>query len=381
MFGLGLWVRSCPALLSAALVFSGCKSDDGGSNADGGGACDEGEEGCACYGNGTCNDGLRCLSKYCVDPDADEGKADESRDEADGSDAGNASRDESTADDRGDAAVDDSDEAEPDGYEGVSDDGNDDPVSTDDVGVDPSTTDETSQPTGDDSYDDEPVTDEPGAADDVDPSADDSVEPVADDATNPDASVPGDDSMTEEPSPDDTSEPATDDTVGDDATDDAMTDDATDPPSPTGNLITNGNFAAGTDYWSIDVLDVVFDLSGGSLCMSGPPDSYVYGPVGFPLDALDAFSLQAGKTYRLQYEVWISDEVGGDSESMNVKVGQAVEPYEPVITWDVQVSNARSTYTNEFVADGDYLQVGVVFLIETAVKEMCFDNVSFVALD
>lgn len=383
MTALGLWTRWCPTLFVGCLLLAGCTSAGSGSKTDAG-ACEDGAEGCACYGNGTCNEGLTCLSKYCVDPDAEEDDEKPARDDSDGNDSGGAAGDESPADDRDDApsdAADDPGDELPDD-DSVADDSNDE------VSDPPGTADETDEPTGDNSNDDAAQTDVPSDTDD-DPasSADDSADPTTDDASSLDASVssddgvPSDDLVTDDPSPDETSEPVTDDTVSDDATDDAMTDDATDPPPPTGNLIKNGTFAAGTDYWSIDVLDVVFDLAGGSLCMTGPPDSYVYGPVGFPLDALDAFSLQAGKTYRLQYEVWISDEVGGHSESMNVKVGQAVEPYAPVITWDVQISDAHATYTNEFVADGDYSQVGVVFLIETAVKEMCFDNVSFVALD
>jgi len=44
----------------------GCAS--GNMNCATGGDCTAGDEGCECYGNGTCNDDLSCLSDLCVDP-------------------------------------------------------------------------------------------------------------------------------------------------------------------------------------------------------------------------------------------------------------------------------------------------------------------------
>ncbi|HEX2733186.1 MAG TPA: hypothetical protein VHM70_16360 [Polyangiaceae bacterium] len=45
-----------------ALSFCGCSP-----KTDGGDKCDEGGEGCGCFGNGTCLEGLECLSHVCVD--------------------------------------------------------------------------------------------------------------------------------------------------------------------------------------------------------------------------------------------------------------------------------------------------------------------------
>lgn len=49
------------ACLAAVAVFDGC--DSSGSS---GSSCPAGSEACACYGNGTCNEGLVCASKLCV---------------------------------------------------------------------------------------------------------------------------------------------------------------------------------------------------------------------------------------------------------------------------------------------------------------------------
>ena len=84
--------RWCVPLVAAAAL--GCAPDpgssDGGStgtssgsgsdsvaNGDGSGTCAQGNEGCPCYGNSTCNDGLECattgvcVSSSCSDGDAD----------------------------------------------------------------------------------------------------------------------------------------------------------------------------------------------------------------------------------------------------------------------------------------------------------------------
>lgn len=42
----------------------------GGSGAAVEGSCEEGEEGCGCFGNDTCNGGLKCFSDICVDPNS-----------------------------------------------------------------------------------------------------------------------------------------------------------------------------------------------------------------------------------------------------------------------------------------------------------------------
>lgn len=55
------------AALAAAVVMSVACGDDGAE-------CTDGTEGCACYANKTCNDGLSCLSNLCVDADEKPGK-------------------------------------------------------------------------------------------------------------------------------------------------------------------------------------------------------------------------------------------------------------------------------------------------------------------
>jgi hypothetical protein len=59
------WLRGLGLLLLLALPVNGCGSDSD--------TCTGGER-CACYANGTCNTGLRCLSNTCVDAGDDSGE-------------------------------------------------------------------------------------------------------------------------------------------------------------------------------------------------------------------------------------------------------------------------------------------------------------------
>jgi hypothetical protein len=376
-----LRVKLGAALVCVGLGALGCKDEPAADSDAGSGECADGKEGCACYGNGTCNAKLVCLSKFCVDPNADE-EEDGNEDEGDqpaGKDGGDVQGDEDGAD----APTKDESGARDDASAGDDKDDGDDPPNADESSADESSADESSadEPgAGDDS--DEPAGDDPADdPDDVEPSSDDAT----DDAPSLDASVTSADDTSEpgsdEPSTDDTGEPATDDTVSDDATDEVMTDDTTDPPSPEGNLISNGNFASGVSDWNIEVPSSIATISDGALCLTAEDGYYVYGPVGWPLDPLDAFALQSGRRYRFEFDAWVSDEVGANMEYLNAKVGEAIMPYTSIFSWDPQVSGERGTYAGEFVADADYPQVGIVFSLETAVIEMCFGNVSFVALD
>jgi hypothetical protein len=337
MLDLGRWAHLRPRFLCACLVLSGCTTASSGDTDAGAGECSDGKEGCACYGNSTCNTGLVCLSKLCVDRDEDDHETT--------GDAGPAD------DDTADAAMGDEDPKSDGGREredeAPTDVNKHDASSAEDAEggaateVDPSTEPAPEDPVSDDVAGDDPESDMP-------PSQDASVEPVTNDVPEVDAGTP--------PEP-------------------------TDPSPPTGELIRNGDFSEGTSYWNLEVPGAVVDTSSGALCLSATDEGYIYGPVGWPLDPADAFALQAGRSYLFQFEAWVSDEVGGNLEYMNAKVGEAVAPYYPVFTWDTQVGGERGTSSAQFVADADYAQVGVVFLVETAVKQLCFDNVSVVAVD
>lgn len=111
-------LSSCVAAF--ALLCSACLSNGGGDE----GACTTGEEGCACYANRTCNEGLGCYSKLCVeDDDANDSESDGEGATGDGADGTDTeadpadSTDDAPREDTTDAVddVDDTDEPTPDG--------------------------------------------------------------------------------------------------------------------------------------------------------------------------------------------------------------------------------------------------------------------------
>jgi hypothetical protein len=67
--GLGLLL----AFLVTGNVGCGSKGSGGSAGAGGAGACSMGKEGCACYGNDTCDSPLTCLSHLCVNTGAGTG--------------------------------------------------------------------------------------------------------------------------------------------------------------------------------------------------------------------------------------------------------------------------------------------------------------------
>ena len=58
-------IRWVVALISTSILcLLGCPSE----NPPPGGFCEDGTQGCACYGNGTCDEGLDCVEGTCIGP-------------------------------------------------------------------------------------------------------------------------------------------------------------------------------------------------------------------------------------------------------------------------------------------------------------------------
>lgn len=350
------WGVVLVGLLAGACVGGG----GGGGDADGGKAdqsCEDGEEGCACYGNGTCDKGLSCLSRLCVNT---EGDNDDDEIEADASRAPAAEPD---------AEADDA-PSNP-----SKDDANDDTASSDDAN---------------DDQDDGAPTDEPTDDAKPEPSDDESSEPATDDdepvatSDEPDDDGPSDasvDETTSEPTSDDTGmdEPVSDDTE----TSDATTDDDTDPPPPPpmGELIVNGDFQDGIAGWNIETTTTATpDTTTGDLCLRPLVEyDYVYGPVGWPLDPLDGFALESGATYEFSFDAYITSADGSVVE-FEAKVGEAETPYTPVFTWTPSVSPEPTRFAAQFVSDYSFEHAGIVFTIYTTI-DVCIGNVSMTRVD
>lgn len=338
------------------LLAGACVGGGGGGDADGGKtnqSCEDGEEGCACYGNGTCDKGLSCLSRLCVNT---EGDKDDDEVEADASSAPAAERD---------AEADDA-PSKP-----AKDDANDETTASDAENDDATSDDAPPEPSDDSSSEPE--------ADDVVP-VETSDEP-SDDGPS-DASVgESSDETTSEPSSDDTGadEPVSDDTE----TSDATTDDNTEPPPPPpmGELIVNGDFQDGVAGWNIETTTTATpDTSGGELCLRPLVEyDYVYGPVGWPLDPLDGFALVSGATYEFSFDAYITSADGSVVE-FEAKVGEADTPYTPVFTWTPAVSSEPTRFAAQFVSDYSFDHAGIVFTIYTTI-DVCIGHVSMTRVD
>ncbi len=79
-FGAAHMKRTCISFFVFTLLslpaWTGCGGTNGSGPVGGGGTgCETGEEGCACFGNDTCNDDLSCLSDVCVDTGSGSGSA------------------------------------------------------------------------------------------------------------------------------------------------------------------------------------------------------------------------------------------------------------------------------------------------------------------
>ncbi len=166
-------------------------------------SCSAGEERCECYANGTCNEGLECLSNHCVDTgqsvDMDRDAASGSADDSDASQSGQ--------DELGDEMTDDGSDA------------------TQNPKPKPAGDDTTPSADGTDSSD--PTSDAPdgGASQPAEPSE----EPVSNaDESNTDE-TPTDESVTDNAATDETDGTGTDANIG---TDTDGTDTGTDDPDP-----------------------------------------------------------------------------------------------------------------------------------------------------
>ncbi len=136
------------------------------------------------------------------------------------------------------------------------------------------------------------------------------------------------------------------------------------------SLITNGDFASGESDWSFTGSGSV-DASGGEYCVSLSADGEV--SVGWP-DGVDPAQLKAG-SYQFSFDVYSS---GSGTPSVNVKVGQAFDPYAAFVEEDVSIGTSPTHFTQSFSVSGDE-QAGVLLRINgSSGVRVCLDNVMLV---
>jgi hypothetical protein len=145
-----------------------------------------------------------------------------------------------------------------------------------------------------------------------------------------------------------------------------------------GNLIRNGDFSMGTQYWGLTVASggppTLFTDTGEYCVFNMSSTSYMSFSLGFPVDPADAFVVDAGATYTLSYR---ANAVGA---TIGVKIGHATDPYTPVYSaTDTPYLAGYQTYTHFVSAPGGDTGAGLVFNVTLVYySNVCFDDVRLV---
>ena len=307
-----------------------CAGSDVVSGPDAQGTCSDGSEGCACYGNGTCDEGLACRSELCV---ADEDPDDAETDAAPDGEAGSAN-------------------APEDGASGAAEDGSSSSQATQGAGG----------------------ADGTGGADEDDSSA--SPAGGADAGGKGGSESEPTSEATGGESPDGTGgSEAGGSSTGGSATGGSATGGSAGQPTTSGpNLITNGDFSLGGEYWELTWQDgelASYSPAGGEFCIENPSGVYYLSfSLGYPPTASDAFAIEAGATYTLSYRAQGYAEI-------TAKIGQAVSPYAEVASFDTFVnSTSLTTFSHLVTSAVAEPQAGLVFNgVLDYCATVCFDDV------
>ncbi len=151
------------------------------------------------------------------------------------------------------------------------------------------------------------------------------------------------------------------------------------------NLIKNGDFSAGKEYWDLTPQAgeaYSEDYTGGQYCVLNPSTNlYLSFSLGFPPTPSDAFVITPGATYTLSYQA--SGTYLTMQPTVQVKIGHVETPYtELYSTTDVVSINAISspqTFTHTIVSAAGDTEAGLVFNgTLDYYSEICFDNVVLV---
>ncbi|MGA2447910.1 MAG: hypothetical protein ABTD50_04455 [Polyangiaceae bacterium] len=206
--------------------------------------------------------------------------------------------------------------------------------------------------------------DEPSASDDATAPASDATAPASDDATA-DTNSTDDSSVA--------------DGQGQSTEGGGTEGGAAETGGPPGNLVTNGDFSQGMDYWNVQ---------GGSSASGYPSDatpylcvtlnngaSYVVGWTPSP-----SFPLPVG-SYAFSYKAWTT----GTAVSVEAKVADSISPFQPVDFDQNNPQDSVSTsqvFTHSFTTTAVDPNVGIAFLFDGASANaginVCFDDVTLV---
>ena len=141
------------------------------------------------------------------------------------------------------------------------------------------------------------------------------------------------------------------------------------------NLIKNGDFSAGKEYWDLtyqagEVASSTYD--DGQYCVYNLSEElYLSFSLGYPPTPSDAFVIDPGATYTLSYRA-------NGLADVTVKIGHSEAPYTELYSVDDAVPATYQTFTHQVsVAAGD-TAAGLVFNGTLYYSSsVCFDDVQF----
>ncbi len=141
--------------------------------------------------------------------------------------------------------------------------------------------------------------------------------------------------------------------------------------SGSGNLITNGDFAAGMANWHIE--NGNGNINNGRFCIMSPGSSMLLG-----WTASANVMLDGAKMYRISY----SASATSGSVRMHVKVALSVQPYTSDYEVDDMLNSTMRTFTHTFMPmNGSDDNMGVAITVPSGTNAtVCIDDVSIVPL-
>jgi hypothetical protein len=147
------------------------------------------------------------------------------------------------------------------------------------------------------------------------------------------------------------------------------------------NLIKNGDFSLGKEYWDLTPSAgeaYSEDYSGGQYCVINPSSSlYLSFSLGYPPTPSDAFMVAPGATFTMAYMASATA-----TSMVQVKIGHVETPYTQLwaMTDYVPASTALQLFSHQITTAAGDTAAGLVFNVTLPYySEICFDNVVVVA--
>jgi hypothetical protein len=146
----------------------------------------------------------------------------------------------------------------------------------------------------------------------------------------------------------------------------------------TSNLIKNGDFSLGKEYWDLTYQSGQLageSYSSGAYCVSNESSSaFLSFSLGYPPTPSDAFAIKPNSSFTLSYRAY-----GVSVSSLEVKIGQVADPYTPDYSVNDTVSSSTQTFAHVFSSTTGDPQAGLVFNgVLNYSGYICFDDVSVV---